>query len=45
MSFTVFCSKCFGHAEDFTIKNGNLLCSKCAIDEKEKEEEEGNNKK
>ena len=42
MSFTIFCSKCFGHVEDFTIKNGNLLCSKCAIEE---QEEEINNKK
>ena len=39
MSFTIFCSKCFGHAEDFTIENGNLLCGKCALDEQEEQEE------
>ena len=33
MTIELFCSKCNDHAEAFTIKNGNLLCSKCALAE------------
>lgn len=41
MIIELFCSKCNGTTEAFTIKNGNLICSKCAL----KEQEEGENKK
>ena len=43
MTIELFCSKCNGNAEAFTIKNGNLICSQCAL--KEQEEQEGNNNK
>ena len=42
MTIELFCSKCNATAEAFTIKNGNLICSQCAIYE---QEQEGNNKK
>ena len=37
MTILLFCSKCNAFAAEFTIKNGNLLCSKCALFEQEKE--------
>jgi hypothetical protein len=39
MTIELFCSKCNGHEEAFTIKNGNLICSKCVLKEEEEEEE------
>ena len=30
MTIELFCSKCNGNAEAYTIKNGNLICSQCA---------------
>ena len=44
MTIELFCSKCNGNAEAFTIKDGNLICSKCAIEEQEEEEEKIRNK-
>jgi hypothetical protein len=38
MTIELFCSKCNGNSEAFTIKNGNLLCSKCILSEQEEEE-------
>ena len=43
MTIELFCSKCNATSEAYTIKNGNLICSQCAIEEQE--EEENNNKK
>ena len=39
MIIELFCSKCNGNTEAFTIKNGNLICSQCALKEQEEEEE------
>ena len=44
MIIELFCSKCNGNSEAFTIKNGNLICSKCALKEQEQEEDENNKK-
>ena len=41
MTILLFCSNCNAFAGEFIIKNGNLLCSKCALFE---QEQEGNNK-
>ncbi|HEU4482796.1 MAG TPA: hypothetical protein VFZ46_02905 [Nitrososphaeraceae archaeon] len=44
MTIELFCSKCNGNAEAFTIKNGNLICSQCALSEQQNQEEENKKK-
>jgi hypothetical protein len=37
MTIELFCSKCNATSEAFTIKNGNLISSQCALYEQEQE--------